>query len=861
MKSRTVVMLLLAMLGATFAVAPWGCSSGNGEPAGDGGSTGPESGLPPSPSVTVQLSGELGIRVFRAPVRIEVLGPGDRVLARGAGTGADGYQGLLSYQVDPKARPWSSAAADRWVELLELQSYARDTSSGDAHLFGFRTSEGDDGRAQITLRVHQPDTRRIVLAVRFADPTGVKRLAARFALRSGEQVFGLGRHYDSPASRGRVRDLQLASGNSHGTGSNEVHAPIPFALLTRGIGILTQTEHMGRVDVGKEAPGTMSIEIEGASLDLHLLRRDTPLGLVEAYSELAGRPPRIPDWALGPHHWRDIARDAGQILADAEAMRRAGIPGSAIWIDAPWQTAYSTFAFNPKQFPNPAGTISRLHQLGFKVVAWACPFLNVSDDSAEKAGMKPDTGGLYEEAAKQGYLVKGTDGKPLVLKWAKGKGSLVDFTNPAAAVWWKGLIKAASRAGIDGWKLDEGATISHELSQLLHFHDGSTGRRAHGRYKVLYLRTFRQAMEESRGADGAFIVSRVGHHGAQQYLSGSLSAGLNSSFDQHFGLRAAVVAEVSAGMVGLPYVGSAIGGSRHGPPGKEVLLRWAALGALSPLMQLGGEGNHEPWDRTRFDQQTEDVYRELARLHMDLTPYLLPLAREAREKGRPMVRHLYLHYPADRLAWGTGDQYLLGRDLLVAPITRAGGSRTVYFPAGRWIDYYDGKVVRGPRTRSVVVPLNRAPLYLREGAVVPLLWADVDTLAPATDYQVVTAASRADRLRIRLTAGAQGESRATLVDGTVISFTRGSKKRAVKISLAGRTRRYDLEMDFRDLDTHKQLEVTSVTAGGASLVERGSRSELEVAEQGWWQDRTGQLLVVRYRTRNGEVAVELGERR
>jgi alpha-glucosidase (family GH31 glycosyl hydrolase) len=228
-------------------------------------------------------------------------------------------------------------------------------------------------------------------------------------------------------------------------------------------------------------------------------------------------------------------------------------------------------------------------------------------------------------------------------------------------------------------------------------------------------------------------------------------------------------------MSGIPLWGSDISGYHfiyNPPPDKEVYLRWTELGAFSADMhdENEGAGNGTAADRWQIwkDQETLDTYKKYASYKTRMVPYVKLAVAQARARGTPVMRHLYLSHPADANVYSISDEYMYGDSLLVAPVVvRNARSRSVYLPDPTYYDFWSGATVAGGGQVSADAPLDAVPVYARVGAIVPMLASDVETLVPSTNGSVVSAADRASFLEVAVFAG--GNTSVTLDDGTTLS--------------------------------------------------------------------------------------------
>jgi alpha-glucosidase (family GH31 glycosyl hydrolase) len=327
------------------------------------------------------------------------------------------------------------------------------------------------------------------------------------------------------------------------------------------------------------------------------------------------------------------------------------------------------------------------------------------------------------EARRLGYLAPGSD-------------RAIDFTNPDAAQWYRdGLTDfLASPEGslVDGFFIDRGdePDVPSEHDDV--YADGRRGDEIHNAYPVLMQQNVRQVLDEARPDDG-YAIARAAYTQTQQYVAtwGGDTHSRNgfqlpevpaTGTSTDLGLRSVLVSMQRAAFMGLPFWGSDIGGYSEFSD-REVYARWIQVGALSPLMRFHGKGSDLPWDmptEPRDDAEMTDIYRRFILLHESLVPYLVGLAQEAHDTGLTPVRPLAFRWPDETRAGDAWDEWLLGDDLLVAPIWRRGDrARRVWFPPGRWVDVFDrDTVVEGPTTRRVRAPLDELPLYAAEGSTV-----------------------------------------------------------------------------------------------------------------------------------------------
>ena len=403
-------------------------------------------------------------------------------------------------------------------------------------------------------------------------------------------------------------------------------------------------------------------------------------------------PPPWPEWVLSPWVWEDEGtRQSAMDLVDGYIAN--DIPVGAIIIDSPWETGYNTFEFDPALYPDAGGMVDEFHDKDVRVFLWIVPLINIDSPN-------------YLEAFNSGYFLN----QGRTLNWWKGTGSAIDYNNPAALLWWHEQMDLALDLGIDGWKCDMGEARLKEFV-VLHTY---TGPQTWQEYQATYYRDFFHYTREKLGADRVITARPVDSFGYPGWgdpfapRDVNFAGWVGDQGPDWQGMRDALINMKLSANEGYVNFGSDIAG--YGGDDireKELFIRWSQLGALCPVMENGGNGEHRPW---MYDQQTTDIYRDYARLHLALTPYLYSQGAEAYARGESLMHFL------PQGSW----HYLLGDDLLVAPVTEPVAGIAVVLPEGRWVDYWTGAVQEGGTSIYTATPLEVFPLYVCEGAIIPM---------------------------------------------------------------------------------------------------------------------------------------------
>jgi alpha-D-xyloside xylohydrolase len=795
-----------------------------------------------------------GVKTFRiedpnAPLTVET-GPFGLSLSDSEGrtlfrtVGDDGesglsfgvYDDLKSYHFyDPRDTQVAPYAA-RWKFAGPVVS--RDEIPGGWRL-GVRVDPEVGRRLEVDVTSESDVGFKITAAIVDPAPVGFFRLT--LTADGDEHFYGLGERFGPVDAAGGAYEMFTDISGEISSSINEVHVPVPFFVSSRGYGLFFEDPHPSHFDMNEAGDGRIRVTFSvRESLTWHVITGPDPAEVAARYGRLTGPAALPPIWAFAPMHWRNENRDRAELIEDAMAMREHDIPTTTIWIDNPWQTAYNTFVFNDEQFPAPSDMIEQLGSLGYKAICWSTPYLDYSDDSHVREGMWTDTHGLFEEADENGYFVMDMYGNTLHLPWKSGfECARIDFTNEAAVEFWQGLIARVTSMGIVGFKLDYGEEIVPGLlggATDFNFSDGSDGQTMHKVYSVLYHKTYRDKCLEDAGE--SFIIGRSSTYGGQKHVEAIWPGDLDNDFLEHLepdpdedgdgavgGLPSAINALQNLSVSGFPNFGSDTGGYRGGQPDKEVLIRWSEHTALTPIMQLGGAGeHHNPWDMETYDQETLDIYHTYARLHTRLFPLFYTLASQATERGIPPVLPLGMFDPDDPEAPAWWDEYVVGRALLVAPVHGYGlVSRQVRFPAGNWINWWTRDMHAGRGTETVAAPLGTLPLFILQGAVIPMIKDDVDTFADTTYPELVTLEERRDLVYLHIIPA--GSGRITLFDGTSASYEEEGATVAVTLEPGGWFDRFVVEIDWKNRADSPGVQPGAASKDGSNL-EMGDDYEL-----------------------------------
>lgn len=532
-----------------------------------------------------------------------------------------------------------------------------------------------------------------VTATGLAEPGAY--LLAQLDLGIGEAVYGLGERFGPLVKNGQTVDIWNADG---GTSSEMAYKNVPFYLTNRGYGVLVNHPQHVSFEVGSESVERVQFSVPGEALEYLVIDGPTPKDVIDRYTRLTGRPAVVPAWSYGL--WLSTSfttdYDEGTVTSFVDGMRERDIPLSVFHFDCFWmrELSWTDLEWDARVFPDPEGMLNRLHDdRDLQVSVWINPYI------AQRSG-------LFAEAAERGYLVRRADGSIWQWDmWVAGMG-LVDFTNPEAVRWFQDRLRRLLTQGVDALKTDFGERIPTDVV----WHDGTDPRVMHNLYTQLYNKAVFEVLSEVKGPGQAVVFARSATAGGQQ-------------FPVHWGgdntSTFASMAETLRG--GLSLAASGFGywshdiGGFEGTPDPAVFKRWVPFGLLSSHSRLhGSESYRVPW---AFDDEAVAVTRQFARLKNSLMPYLYAVGAQAAATGLSVARPMLFDFPDDPAVTYLDRQYMLGPDLLVAPVMSADGTVEVYLPAGTWTRLLTGEKVDGGRWVRETHGFDSLPLYVREGAV------------------------------------------------------------------------------------------------------------------------------------------------
>ncbi len=588
-----------------------------------------------------------------------------------------------------------------------------------------------DAPARVRIRALFHDDKTLRMETTVIAKPGINRVRMGFKKDDYDRYYGMGERFNAVEHSGsRVRNWSEEGGlglftlskyvkdvpfNPFPKGPDTTYFPVPFFMNpAKNYGLLLDDVRYSEFDFGKTRKDRLFIENWNNRLDLMVFCGDSPLDIIECQTAYTGRIRVPPKWAFAP--MAAVVAGEDKVLRTAKLLREEGIPTTAIWSESWWWR--TEWEVNREMYPNYEDMIDKLHKDGFRHLGYYQPYIS------------PGTS-AYVEGDSKGYFMKNEEGETYDFYLGLTKKAQLDLTNPAARKWWKeSFFQNSEDMGVDGWMHDFG---EHTPPDSVAY-DGRTGWELHNEYTVIWAELGREFWDGARLANDQCIYIRGGYTGSWKYAWIMWTGDMNANFDPVDGLPANIPALLSAGISGHPIGTTDIAGYNcfvNRSADRELFMRWTELGALLPVMR-NHRGQDEVCDHWEFnrDRRTLDHYKKYAVLHTRLFPYIYTLAHRAAKSGRPVVRHLMLHYPHDPESRNTQYQYLLGDRILVAPVLeRDAREWEVYLPPGEWAHWWTGKLYSGPARIKVSAELGELPMFVKSGKVLPLYDSPIDTLA------------------------------------------------------------------------------------------------------------------------------------
>lgn len=512
----------------------------------------------------------------------------------------------------------------------------------------------------------------------------------------GESIYGFGEKFSTFVKNGQTVEVW---NNDGGTCSEQSYKSIPFYVSSRNYGCFVNHPEKVTFEVASESVSKVAFTVQGQHLEYFIFGGETIADVIKTYTTLTGKPALPPAYTFGLWLTTSFTTNYDEETCSffIDEMERRDIPLEVFHFDCFWMKEYSwcDFTWDNRMFPDPKAMLSRLKKKNIEICVWINPYISQRSS-------------LFEEGMNKGYFIKKKDGSVFQADmWQPGM-AIVDFTNPAACEWYAGKLKALCEMGVDAFKTDFGERIPTDVV----YFDGSDPYKMHNYYTYLYNKTVFNVLKDFYGENKACLFARSATVGGQQF---PVHWG-GDCFSNYESMWETIRGGLSLCLSGFGFFSHDISGfEATGSP--DLYKRWSAFGLMSSHSRLHGNSSYRvPWN---FDEESCDVVRHFTKLKGQLMPYLFANAVKAHTEGIPMMRAMVMEYSADPATHSLDRQYMLGDNLLVAPVFNEQGDVSFYLPnIGTWTDIQTGETLEGGRWYEKNYDYFGMPLYAKPNSII-----------------------------------------------------------------------------------------------------------------------------------------------
>lgn len=616
------------------------------------------------------------------------------------------------------------------------------------------------------------------------------------SLSVGELVYGMGERFTPFIKNGQSIDIWNADG---GTSTEQSYKNIPFYLTNKGYGVLVNHPEMVSFEVGTEMVTRTEFSVKGSYLDYFLINGPTMKEVLVKYTDLTGKPSLPAPWTFGL--WLSTSfttsYDEDTVMSFVNGMLERGIPLRTFHFDCFWMKEFhwSDFVWDSRVFPDPKGMLERIKAKGLNICVWINPY--IGQESV-----------LFDEGMEKGYFIKRTNGR--VWQWDMWQPgmAIVDFTNPEAWKWFQDKLEILLDMGVDCFKTDFGERIPTEN---VTYYDGSDPVKMHNYYTYLYNKCVYELLERKRGKGEAVLFARSATVGGQKF---PVHWG-GDCWSDYESMEESLRGGLSLLMSGFGFWAHDIGGFENTSTA-DVYKRWVAFGLLSSHSRLHGSSSYRvPWV---YDDEAVDVVRFFTRFKAKLMPYLYKTSIDTSRSGIPTMRSMVMEFTGDRTCHYVDKQYMLGDNLLVAPIFNDQSMAEYYLPKGTWTNLFTGEIKEGGCWINEKHSYLSIPLMVKENSIVALGACDEK---PDYDY--------GNNAEIRIYALKDGASVSSIVYGMdqkeEISITAKKNGKEIQLSVVS-----DKNYSIRLVNTEASCDGASKD-GNDTVISLSGNAELTLIEK------------------------------
>lgn len=546
-------------------------------------------------------------------------------------------------------------------------------------------------------------------------------------MQEGERFIGLGEKTGNLDRKGNSYTNWNTDAFGYTINQDPIYATIPFYIgVHHGLnyGIFFDNTFRSDFNFGASNNRFSSFSANGGEMNYYFIFHQRVADIITSYTQLTGRITLPPLWSLGYQQNRYSYYPEAEVLRIAQTLREKEIPADGITLDIHHMDAYKLFTWNKERFPDPAGMNAKLNKMGFKTTVIVDPGIKVEKGYAS-----------YESGLQSDVFIKYSDGQNYTGQVWPGWCHFPDFTSAKGRAWWQNQVTHYSKSGVSGlWNdMNEIATWGQNMpANVLFDFEGHpvTHLQAHNVYGLQMIRASYEGYRAALPNKRPFILTRAGYAGLQRYSA--IWTGDNRAEEDHMLLGIRLMN--SLGLSGVPFSGMDIGGfTGNGAP--SLYARWIQIGAFIPYYRSHTGINTksaEPW---AFGEEVLEVSRNYINLRYKLLPYLYSNFYEASVSGMPIMRTLALSDTHDPHVYDTRfqNEYCFGPSFLIAPYESKQAYAPMYFPKGKWYNFYNDALEDGEREKMLTLSMHELPVFVKESSIIPMQSLIQTTVEKPTD--------------------------------------------------------------------------------------------------------------------------------
>jgi alpha-glucosidase len=543
-----------------------------------------------------------------------------------------------------------------------------------------------------------------------------KKVNVSKSIPKDEYYYGFGEKTGTLEKTGYALENWNTDIPAYKSDQDPLYKSVPFYMAIRNCnayGIFFDNNYKTYFDAGKEDKKILSFRADGGELNYYFINGPSPKDVSKNYSKIIGTMPLPPKWALGYQQSRWSYYPESKVREIADTFRKKKIPCDVIYLDIHYMDGYRVFTWDSTRFSNPQKLLSDLKADGFHVVPIIDP------------GIKKDENySVYKSGVAEDIFAKNPDGSVFIGPVWPGECSFPDFTNPITRNWWGEQFQKLINIGMTGFWVDmnepsvfDTPTKTMPLDVVFNYNGQIKNHSAaHNVYGMQMARATFDAVRKYKPDSRPFVLSRANYAGGQRYTA--VWTGDNVSSWEH--LNQGLPTMMNLSISGQPFVGEDIGGFIDSPSG-ELFTRWLQKGVFHPFCRVHSEINSKPQEPWSYGEKFEAINKRYIELRYELLPYLYTQFRNASIMGIPIMRPIIYNYPNEMKFLKTQDEFLVGDDILVCPVLRAGAiKREISVPPGTWYSFWDDHIIKEGDEQTISAPIDTIPIFIRGGAIIPM---------------------------------------------------------------------------------------------------------------------------------------------